>query len=242
MGTILRSEIMRRARTVWPMSGVPYSQSSLHNPDGYRADCSGYVSACWAIPLAGTWGGPNTVTMVADGWMHEIPADALREGDAVGWCGPGTAGDAGHVRLFLRWFNDNPNDNRHYVLEQSGGRSGPHESLVNWADGYRAYRFRDVVEDQAPAVTHPYPLTSGVYGLISDPRESVHGGYYEWEQPAVREIQRRLQQLRHAPAGSGWADGLYEQPTVDAVRAFQRFHGLQADGMVGPITWRALFG
>lgn len=38
------------------------------------------------------------------------------------------------------------------------------------------------------------------------------------------------------------ADGIYGQATAGAVRAFQEEHGLEADGLLGPITYRALIG
>ena len=37
-------------------------------------------------------------------------------------------------------------------------------------------------------------------------------------------------------------DGFYGPKTMAAVIAFQRAHGLNADGIVGSLTWRALFG
>ena len=38
------------------------------------------------------------------------------------------------------------------------------------------------------------------------------------------------------------ADGLFGNATHNAVVAFQKSHGLSADGKVGPSTWRAMFG
>lgn len=72
----------------------------------------------------------------------------------------------------------------------------------------------------------PYPFDPNGwhrFGLITGPNE-LHGGYYENERIHVKNIQRWL--VRHGYAGNvnedQWADGLYEQPTVDAVIAFQK--------------------
>lgn len=59
------------------------------------------------------------------------------------------------------------------------------------------------------------------YGLITGGNDS-HGGFYESERPAIRAIQLWL--IRHGYAGQvpdAWADGIYEQPTADAVARFQ---------------------
>ncbi|AOT24318.1 endolysin [Propionibacterium phage B3] len=79
----------------------------------------------------------------------------------------------------------------------------------------------------APAGIHvdlpSWTLPAGhFYGLVSGGEDS-HGGYYEAERPAIRQIQLWL--IRHGYAGAvpdSWADGIYEQPTADAVAAFQR--------------------
>lgn len=78
----------------------------------------------------------------------------------------------------------------------------------------------------APAGGHvdlpAWTLPAGhFYGLVSGGEDS-HGGYYEGERPAIRQIQRWL--IKHGYAGAvpdSWADGIYEQPTADAVTAFQ---------------------
>lgn len=95
-----------------------------------------------------------------------------------------------------------------------------------------------------PAPTPPipvFPLPAGhYYGLITGPSES-HGGYYLTERDEIQLIQKRLQALGHAPNISGWADGIFEQPTADAVIKYQRAKNLVADGKVGPVTWTKLF-
>jgi peptidoglycan hydrolase-like protein with peptidoglycan-binding domain len=54
---------------------------------------------------------------------------------------------------------------------------------------------------------------------------------------AVTEVQGILKLLGYY---TGAVDGLYEEGTLDAVIAFQEAAGLQADGIIGPATWRSL--
>lgn len=121
------------------MGRVPYSQ--MVRRGYYRQDCSGYVSAVYGAPWDQPPGGQTTVTLVTGGFMREIPVDQLVRGDLVGRCGPDTEGDAGHVAIFDSWVNLDPSDNRFVGFEQSGAGPGPRHGIIEWLDGYRAYRW-----------------------------------------------------------------------------------------------------
>ena len=49
-----------------------------------------------------------------------------------------------------------------------------------------------------------------------------------------------LQQLLVKAGHDAVADGIFWQISGEAVRAFQAAHGLTADAIVGPATWKAL--
>jgi len=140
---VAQSVVMGRAATVWKPGTVAYSQSTIHQPDGYRQDCSGYVSMCWALPLnaPGSWGGQNTVSLVTLGYMHEITPGDLRAGDAVGKCGPGTAGNDGHIQLVESY---NPATGSVVIWEQAGGGGPARRSLKRIPVGYKAYRYQAI--------------------------------------------------------------------------------------------------
>lgn len=225
--TITRPEVLNRAQTVWPNGSVPYSQAAIHRPDGYRQDCSGYLSMSWGIPLdaPGSWGGMNTVSLVTDGWMYEINPNELKPGDAIGMCGPGTSGDSGHVQLFIGWLNHDPNDSHYYCLEQAGGGWGPRKKLHDWPSGYKAYRFKGIVDDSvspAPAPTPPpapspapspapgpgygFPLPQGYYfGPKEGPTESISGLY--GERYSGRTAREWLQEWANQLSRRGWSVG-----------------------------------
>lgn len=78
----------------------------------------------------------------------------------------------------------------------------------------------------APGLPQPFPLPRNhYYGLITGPERS-HGGYYVNERPVIKVIQQRLIAKGYVPGitnpNNGWADGLFEQPTADAVTRFQQ--------------------
>lgn len=107
-----------------------------------------------------------------------------------------------------------------------------------------------VVQQPTPSRSSapPFPLPRNEYfGLITGPRQS-HGGYYASERPAVRMIQQALIRKGYVPGitnpNSGWADGIYEQPTADAVARFQHAEmpGTQFYGQVWWDDWAKLLG
>ena len=57
---------------------------------------------------------------------------------------------------------------------------------------------------------------------------------------AVRAVQNQLNYYNLKGTGLLAVDGIFGSLTRQAVLDFQRSHGLTADGIVGPITWRHL--
>lgn len=122
----------------------------------------------------------------------------------------------------------------------------------SWADYCRANPGDPMTQGAQPSpppaprpAAPPFPLRSGHYfGLITGPDEE-HGGATAQERGWVKAIQQAL--IRAGVVGgvsdpnSGWADGIYERETFNAVWEFQKRRGLTVDGHVGPQTWRALF-
>lgn len=226
---MFRSESYARTAE-WPYAGVPYSMDNLWS-DGYRQDCSGFVSMLWGLPTSapGSWGGFSTVTFITENVMYEISPSMLKRADAIANAGPDTAGAGGHIMWFEGWYID-ANDGRCWIWEQAGGINGPRRRLINFPGApYKAYRCRTIVDDPSGAVLQrPWPSYMGpndYFGDINGPDNS-HGGYYSYEQSDVKAIQQRLIALGYV-AGisdiySGWADGIFGPPTIASVAAWQR--------------------
>jgi hypothetical protein len=137
----------------WLDQKVPYSQSAQH--EGYRTDCSGFVSMCWDIGESS-----NTSAMVGGAFNSKlgsydelVPADALLRN--------------GHVMLFVGW-----NDAAHTgacVLEQASTKSDMqfrvHSTPSLLSGGYKAVRAKKLVGDTSstsPSTSpSPEPDASG---------------------------------------------------------------------------------
>jgi hypothetical protein len=120
------------------------------------------------------------------------------------------------------------------------------QAINGWApNAIPAGAWMQIGPAAAPAIVRPWPgyMAPGNYfGLITGPAQS-HGGYYPNERPDVAAIQQKLQQLGYAPNVAGWADGKFEQPTANAVAAFQHAHmpGTQYFGQCWKDDWTKLF-
>ena len=171
-----RAQIMARAvAPPWEPYTVEYSMAD-------NTDCSAYVSWCWGIPRQ------NTVTLVTAGWMAEIDPNDLLPGDAVGHCGEGTSGAAGHVQLFDDWLNTDPNDSRYWCWHQNGDGPGPRHDLIDFPSNYKAYRFKNADQDMgaddmptaeqiAAAVwAHPIPVFKLDAAGVAQPNGELAAG------------------------------------------------------------------
>lgn len=139
--SITRAEVLHRAATIWPLDQVQYSGTAIRNP-GYRTDCSGYVSMCLKLDTPGL----STVTLVTEGFIHDIGVADLKPGDLVGHCGEGTAGYLGHVVVFDHWTDGH----RKYLAYEFHGGVGPsHREIAYPYDGlggFKPYRYKEIVE------------------------------------------------------------------------------------------------
>lgn len=104
---------------------------------------------CWGLPTPGE----DTESLVTEGFMVEIQPSELGAGDAIGICGPGSLGAAGHIML-VQAVRPTGID----IIEQAGGQLGPiYRTLKRIPTGYRAYRC--VKEgDSVPVLTANNPV------------------------------------------------------------------------------------
>jgi hypothetical protein len=133
-----RSEVMRRGKS-WVDAAVPYSMDPPYR-DGWRRDCSGFVSMAWNESPPGL----STVTL--PNVSHPISKDDLLRGDILLKGGPGTEGANGHVRIFGGWLDGN--HSRYWVYEQTSPHTTYSEYM--WADTaveYPPYRYNNIVND-----------------------------------------------------------------------------------------------
>jgi hypothetical protein len=89
-----RKPIIERA-FAWVSARVPYSQSSSH--EGYRTDCSGFVSMCWGLSKPGQ----TTAYFAPGGYANSkvVGWDDLQPGDAVNLASE-------HIILFAGWLDE----------------------------------------------------------------------------------------------------------------------------------------
>ncbi len=154
----MRQEAIARG-FAWLDDDVPYSQSASH--EGYRTDCSGFVSMCWDLGKSS-----NTSALVAGdsntklGSYEELAPAAARL-------------KSGHVVLFLAW-----NDDAHTgacVLEQSSTKNDMQFRVRTVAslkkEGYKAVRATKMLSDTGePELTKGAPANEPPLDLpVDDP-------------------------------------------------------------------------
>jgi hypothetical protein len=102
--------------TGWTDLDVPYSQEAWFQ--GYRTDCSGFVSMAWGLTTPD--GAPESlVTQTLPGVATPIPFSALLPGDALIFNSTADPRNGSHAELFGGWVDASQRD--FYLYQESDG-------------------------------------------------------------------------------------------------------------------------
>lgn len=228
-----RAEIITRAKT-WVAEQVPYSMSEYWS-DGYRQDCSGFVSMAWNLP-------GNEWTGSLDQYGVKIPKDDLQPGDILLFHNPADPQKGSHVVMFGGWTDYT---HTYYIAyEETRPRARKQATpYAYWSNSarYTAYRYKGLTagtpgSDKPNEPSEPSPTEAAPYPGAAYFGPGANNKY-------VTELGRMLVERgagRYYTSGPGprWTD-----TDRRATRAFQQAQGWQgrdADGLPGPQTWTLL--
>ncbi|MFI8963807.1 peptidoglycan-binding protein [Streptomyces sp. NPDC053493] len=221
-----RAEIINRAKK-WVASGVPYSMERYWT-DGYRQDCSGYISMAWNLRS-------NEWTGSLDRFAERIDRTELQPGDILLFHNPANPTRGSHVTIFGGWTDYT--HTAYIAYEQTKPRTRKQATpLAYWenSDRYVAYRYKGVVSggtgEAGPASTAtPYPGTA-LFG------PGANNAY-------VTQLGRLLVARggkKYYSQGPGPRWGEADRRATQAFQRAQGWKGGEADGLPGPHTWALL--
>ncbi|WP_149184736.1 peptidoglycan-binding protein [Streptomyces sp. TRM49041] len=223
-----RADIISRAQR-WVAEKVPYSMEKYWT-DGYRQDCSGYVSMAWNLP-ANEWTGSLHRFGEKIAWAELEPGDILlfhNADDPV---------KGSHVTIFGGWTDHR---RTHYIAYE---QTKPHARrqatpLAYWknSDRYVAYRYLGVAPDstssggnEGPPSATAYP-GAGAFGPGANNHHVTLLGQMLIKWGAARFYSKN--------PGPKWDEA--DRKATEAFQRAQGWEGSEADGLPGPHTWRLL--
>ncbi|MEU6117998.1 peptidoglycan-binding protein [Streptomyces sp. NPDC047117] len=224
-----RAAIIARAKT-WIAARVPYNMNGFWS-DGYREDCSGFVSMAWGL-------GSSQWTGSLDRYAVRITKDELKPGDILLYHNAANPSAGSHVTIFGGWADGSHSKYVAYELapEHARKRVTPYAYWSN-AGKYVPYRYRGLTGGGLPDTGIPDAVADAFPGL----GHFGPGSDNSWV--------TRLGKLLVARGGSGFYRSgpgpRWSAADRDATRAFQRaqgWRGAEADGLPGPDTWAYLIG
>ncbi|WP_406096666.1 peptidoglycan-binding protein [Streptomyces sp. NBC_01013] len=215
-----RADIINRAKK-WVAGQVPYSMEKYWS-DGYRQDCSGYVSMAWN--LAGNeWTGSLAT------YGTRIAREELQPGDILLFHNLADPAKGSHVTIFGGWTDYT---HTHYTAYE---QTKPHTRkqttpMAYWTNSgsYLAYRYKGLTSGTAPS-TKRFPGATRFGGGKTNDYVTRLGRML---------VERGGERFYKVGPGPGWSSA-----DRAATRAFQRaqgWKGKEADGLPGPHTWRLL--
>lgn len=222
-----RAAIVNRAKR-WVTTKVPYSMTKYWS-DGYRQDCSGYVSMAWG--LAGNeWTGSLAKFGV------RIDRKDLQPGDILLFHNPTNPAKGSHVTIFGGWTDYT---HTYYVAYEQTKPSTRKRAtpMAYWTNSsrYVAYRYKGLVG----GTTTGLPTAGAATPVYPGPSSFRLGAVNRYVSQLGRLLVERGAQGYY---GQG-PDPRWNEADRRATAEFQRaqgWTGAEADGVPGPDTWRLL--
>ncbi|MFJ9697231.1 peptidoglycan-binding protein [Kitasatospora sp. NPDC101183] len=221
---VTRAQILQRAQT-WVDQGVPYSMSRYWS-DGYRQDCSGFVSMAWGL-------GTSQTTWTLPDFAERIGKNDLQPGDVLIYNNPSNPQAGSHVTIFGGWTDSSRTKYVAYEQTSPGTkkRSTPY-AYWNNSSGYVPYRY------------------TGLSGGSSDgTSSSAFPGADKFGPGANNAYVTKLGQMlvqrggsRFYSEGPGPRWGEADRKATQAFQLAQGWRGSEADGIPGKDTWAYLVG
>ncbi|MGQ4482521.1 peptidoglycan-binding protein [Streptomyces sp. SAS_276] len=229
--TTTRAEIINRAKT-WIAAQVPYSMNAYWS-DGYRQDCSGFVSMAWGLP-------GNEWTGSLDQYGVRITKEELEPGDILLFHNLANPEKGSHVVIFGGWTDYT---HTYYIaLEETPSharRQSTPYAYWSHSESYVPYRYKDVTGDMegvppvtpvdAGKTTTPYPGASS-FGPGADNKYVTQLG--------TMLVARGAGSYYTSGPGPRWSDA--DRRATQAFQLAQGWTGADADGLPGPRTWELL--
>ncbi|MFE8946348.1 peptidoglycan-binding protein [Streptomyces sp. NPDC007856] len=222
-----RTKIINRAK-IWVAAQVPYSMDDYWS-DGYRQDCSGFVSMAWGLPS-------NEWTGSLDEFGVKITKEALAPGDILLYHNPDDPEKGSHVVIFGGWTDYT--HTYYTVYEQTpphARRQTTPYPYWSHADKYVPYRYKGLSTGTAgappaalknkvpyPGAAHFGPGADNAYVTLLGRMLIARGG------------------ARYYTRGPGPRWGEADRRATRAFQLAQGWTGRNADGLPGPRTWKLL--
>ncbi|MDV9202701.1 peptidoglycan-binding protein, partial [Streptomyces sp. Wh19] len=218
-----RAAIINRAKK-WVSAQVPYSMTKYW-PDGYRQDCSGFVSMAWNLP-----GNEWTGSLAAFG--TRIAREELQPGDILLFHNPADPSKGSHVTIFGGWTDYT---HTHYTAYE---QTKPHTRkkttpMAYWTNSgnYVAYRYKGLSGGSAGS-------GSSVTGFPGAGKFGPGASNAYVTRLGRMLVERGGKRLYRVGPGPGWGEA--DRRATQAFQRAQGWKGKEADGIPGPDTWRLL--
>ncbi|MEU8525055.1 peptidoglycan-binding protein [Streptomyces sp. NPDC048629] len=226
-----RAEIINRAKR-WVDAQVPYSMTQYWS-DGYRQDCSGYISMVWNLT-----GNEWTGSLARYG--TRIDRNDLQPGDILLFHNPDNPTRGSHVTIFGGWSDYTRT--AYVAYEQTKPRTRRQVTpMAYWnnSDRYVAYRYKGLIaggtggaggsESGTGSAATAYP-GAGYFGPGANNKYVTQLGKMLVERGGGR--------FYSQGPGPRWGDA--DRRATQAFQQAQGWTGGDADGLPGPETWRLL--